>query len=53
MPDTCCISMSEAFSIGSWHAEDRVLIVAEIGNNHEGSHARAETPTTRRSRLTP
>ena len=28
--------------IGSWDLEQKVLIVAEIGNNHEGSYALAE-----------
>ena len=28
--------------IGTWSPADGVLIVAEIGNNHEGSYARAE-----------
>lgn len=34
--------MSDTFSIGPWQADERVLVVAEIGNNHEGSHSRAE-----------
>lgn len=28
--------------IGTWSSADGVLVIAEIGNNHEGSYARAE-----------
>lgn len=34
-------------SIGPWRADQRVLVIAEIGQNHEGSHARAEEMVVR------
>lgn len=38
----CFISTGTGMYIGSHNLDRRVLVVAEIGNNHEGSHALAE-----------